>query len=241
MSVNYAAGLSPYADKGVCGLPEKFDSPEELKEKVQTLAELVKESQYLVVHTGAGISTSAGIPDFSLNISSSAFCLSQSLRQHGCSHHSLLHLSFDPWCSPTSTLNSSVRPTAHLTTVLQLSCPAQYQPTSLPLPQTTIYFTNVILFLLQDKQAHLRIHGYVDEVMKQLMEQLGLDIPKWEGPVVHESSEVLPDIKPPHCISAEGKVKKEEIKIERKREATQLTGEEDVKEEADPVPADLVF
>ncbi|KAF7660515.1 hypothetical protein LDENG_00279390 [Lucifuga dentata] len=27
----------------------------------------------------------------------------------------------DPWCSPTSTLNSSVTPTAHLTTVLQLS------------------------------------------------------------------------------------------------------------------------
>ncbi|XP_047225120.1 NAD-dependent protein deacetylase sirtuin-6 isoform X2 [Girardinichthys multiradiatus] len=64
MSVNYAAGLSPYADKGVCGLPESFDSPEELKAKVENIAQLIKESQYLVVHTGAGISTSAGIPDF---------------------------------------------------------------------------------------------------------------------------------------------------------------------------------
>ncbi|KAJ8357805.1 hypothetical protein SKAU_G00205990 [Synaphobranchus kaupii] len=64
MSVNYAAGLSPYAHKGVCGLPEVFDSPEELQEKVETLAQLVRESRYMVVHTGAGISTSAGIPDF---------------------------------------------------------------------------------------------------------------------------------------------------------------------------------
>ncbi|KAG5847881.1 hypothetical protein ANANG_G00130930 [Anguilla anguilla] len=64
MSVNYAAGLSPYANKGVCGLPEVFDSPEELQNKVAILAQLVQESQYMVVHTGAGISTSAGIPDF---------------------------------------------------------------------------------------------------------------------------------------------------------------------------------
>ncbi|XP_041959766.1 NAD-dependent protein deacetylase sirtuin-6 isoform X1 [Alosa sapidissima] len=64
MSVDYAAGLSPYADKGVCGIPEVFDSPEELRSKVETLAKLVRDAQYLVVHTGAGISTSAGIPDF---------------------------------------------------------------------------------------------------------------------------------------------------------------------------------
>ncbi|XP_050951791.1 NAD-dependent protein deacetylase sirtuin-6 [Labeo rohita] len=64
MSVNYAAGLSPYADKGICGLPEVFDKPEELKTKVETLAQWIRESQYMVVHSGAGISTSTGIPDF---------------------------------------------------------------------------------------------------------------------------------------------------------------------------------
>lgn len=43
---------------------QMFDSPEELRAKVETLAQLIKESQYMVVHSGAGISTSAGIPDF---------------------------------------------------------------------------------------------------------------------------------------------------------------------------------
>lgn len=89
MSCNYADGLSPYEDKGILGVPEvwsscilrsifdlfnrnnkkrltfqKFDSAEKLNEKCQILADLIKESKHVVVHTGAGISTSAGIPDF---------------------------------------------------------------------------------------------------------------------------------------------------------------------------------
>ncbi|XP_014441003.1 NAD-dependent protein deacetylase sirtuin-6 [Tupaia chinensis] len=64
MSVNYAAGLSPYADKGKCGLPEIFDPPEELEQKVRELARLVWQSSRVVFHTGAGISTASGIPDF---------------------------------------------------------------------------------------------------------------------------------------------------------------------------------
>lgn len=67
--------------------------------------------------------------------------------------------------------------------------------------------------------------------MKQLMDRLGLDIPKWEGPTLCETStsESIADVKPPHGDTLKEKVKKEIIKVERKREATQ---EEPVKEEA---------
>ena len=43
---------------------EFFDSPEELEAKVTQLAEWIKESNHATMFTGAGISTSAGIPDY---------------------------------------------------------------------------------------------------------------------------------------------------------------------------------
>ncbi|XP_041366026.1 NAD-dependent protein deacetylase sirtuin-6-like [Gigantopelta aegis] len=64
MSVNYATGLSSYDYKGKCGMPEKFDSEAILQDKICELANMVRQSRHLVVHTGAGISTSVGIPDF---------------------------------------------------------------------------------------------------------------------------------------------------------------------------------
>jgi len=66
MSVNYAAGLSnfPHIHKGRVGLPEIFDEPDVLDEKITELVNLIKTSKYIVFHTGAGISTTAGIPDF---------------------------------------------------------------------------------------------------------------------------------------------------------------------------------
>lgn len=43
---------------------EYFDSPEIFEQKVEQLAQMVKSSKYFVAFTGAGISTSTGIPDF---------------------------------------------------------------------------------------------------------------------------------------------------------------------------------
>jgi mono-ADP-ribosyltransferase sirtuin 6 len=64
MSSGYASRLSEYPNKGVVGLPESCDSKRAMTLKLRKLAELVRASSHLVILTGAGISTSANIPDF---------------------------------------------------------------------------------------------------------------------------------------------------------------------------------
>ncbi|XP_004865825.1 NAD-dependent protein deacetylase sirtuin-6 isoform X2 [Heterocephalus glaber] len=54
-----------------------------------------------------------------------------------------------------------------------------------------------------DRQADLRIHGYVDDVMAGLMRHLGLDIPAWHGPRVLERA--LPPLPRPPAPKLEQK------------------------------------
>jgi len=49
---------------GKVPLPELIGSKEDLEQKARQLADMIRQSKHFIVFTGAGISTSAGIPDF---------------------------------------------------------------------------------------------------------------------------------------------------------------------------------
>ncbi|XXQ38127.1 protein acetyllysine N-acetyltransferase [Plasmodiophora brassicae] len=61
---SYAAKLIQKRDKGLCGDPERVDDDGVVRAQVAELARLVRSSRHCIVHTGAGISTSAGVHDF---------------------------------------------------------------------------------------------------------------------------------------------------------------------------------
>lgn len=64
MSLGYANKLSYIEDVGNVGMTELFDPPHILQDKIERLTRMIRKSKHLVVFTGAGISTSCGIPDF---------------------------------------------------------------------------------------------------------------------------------------------------------------------------------
>jgi mono-ADP-ribosyltransferase sirtuin 6 len=64
MSASYAEKLQQNVWKGKCGDPEREESKDSIATKAAAIADLIKSSKHVIVHTGAGVSTSAGIPDF---------------------------------------------------------------------------------------------------------------------------------------------------------------------------------
>ena len=63
-SDNYASRLSEYPNKGICGLPEKIDNERNFAFKMKRLTSMIQNAKRIVLLTGAGVSTAAGIPDF---------------------------------------------------------------------------------------------------------------------------------------------------------------------------------
>ena len=64
MSLSYAARLTQNVDYGECGLPEVEDTNRVKSRELAKLVRLLERPSHLVVHTGAGVSTSCGIRDF---------------------------------------------------------------------------------------------------------------------------------------------------------------------------------
>jgi NAD+-dependent protein deacetylase sirtuin 6 len=62
--LDYNSRLKPMPRKGLCGDEEIIENEKNLEKKVKDLADLLRKKHNCVVFTGAGISTSAGIPDF---------------------------------------------------------------------------------------------------------------------------------------------------------------------------------
>ncbi|XP_073541419.1 NAD-dependent protein deacylase sirtuin-6 isoform X8 [Phyllobates terribilis] len=230
MSVNYAAGLSPYADKGRCGLPEIFDTAEEMHKKVANLAEMIRKASNVVIHTGAGISTSCGIPDFRDHLSelhgnmfveectkcgkqyvrdyvvgtmglkaTGRICDVPKVRGLRACRGKLIDTILD-WedSLPVKDLNLADEACRKADLAITLGTSLQIKPSgNLPL-LTKRKGGKLVIVNLQptkhDRFADLRIHGYVDEVMTQLMQSLDLKIPAWTGPSIKfESKEQVFD------------------------------------------------
>ncbi|KAK1790080.1 hypothetical protein P4O66_002385 [Electrophorus voltai] len=287
-----------------------FDQSEELHAKLETLAQLVRDSQYMVVHSGAGISTSAGIPDFrgpkgvwtmeekgetphfdttfeaakpslthmallqlqkagylkyliSQNVDGlhvrSGFPRDRLSELHGnmfveecekCGKQYVRDtvigiMGLKPtgrYCEvtrsrglrscrgrlistvldwedslPDRDLNRADEASRRADLALTLGTSLQIKPSGdLPL-LTKRSGGKVVIVNLQptkhDKQASLRIHGYVDEVMSQLMRLLGLEVPQWAGPALCETSGGDADILPYGAWKKEVKL---ELKVEEK-------------------------
>ncbi|KAM8786423.1 NAD-dependent protein deacetylase sirtuin-7 isoform 2-T3 [Rhynchonycteris naso] len=185
---------------------EVCDDPEELQRKVRELAGAVRNAKYLVVYTGAGISTAASIPDYrgpngvwtllqkgrhisatdlseaepTLTHMSIARLHEQKLVQHVVSQNcDGLHLRSGLPRSAISELHGNM-----YIEVLK-KYPRLWCMTKPPSRRPKLYIVN-LQWTPKDDWAALKLHGKCDDVMQLLMDELGLEIPRysrWQDPI----------------------------------------------------------
>jgi len=84
----------------------------------------------------------------------------------------------------------------------------------------------------QDKKAHLKIHCYIDQVMKQVCQSLDVKIPHWEQPMVRLQSlhtpkrQRSPKIIVAESLQRDNKLLKKHIKVNNSEEGSTISGTE---------------
>ncbi|KAG2463772.1 SIR6 deacetylase, partial [Polypterus senegalus] len=267
------AQTAPLQERRRAAELQNFDSPEDLEKKVLQLAEMVRSAKFVVFHTGAGISTSSGIPDFrgpngvwtmEEKGLSPKFDTTFEEARPSVTHLALLSLqragilrylisqnvdglhvrsgfprqfvrdtvvgtmglkvtgrlcdvpksrglracrgklrdTILDWedSLPDRDLNLADEACRKADLAITLGTSLQIKPSgNLPLI-TKRKGGRLVIVNLQptkhDKHADLRIFGYVDDVMIKLMKLLGLEIAKWEGPVLRELADNFKAPKP---------------------------------------------
>ncbi|XP_076370386.1 sirtuin 6 isoform X3 [Tachypleus tridentatus] len=209
MSCNYADGLSQYEDKGICGIPEVHDPEGKVALKATQLARWIQESEHVVVHTGAGISTSSGIPDFRLFIRSQASmsvgqkCTDQPCplrKPNGRVCRGKLYDTILDWEDelPEEDLGLADMHSRVADLSICLGTTLQIVPSgSLPL-LTKKNGGRIVICNLQptkyDQFADLIIHDYVDNLIENLAMHLGVTIPPYsteQDPTVKAKASIM--------------------------------------------------
>ncbi|XP_028912624.1 NAD-dependent protein deacetylase sirtuin-7 isoform X3 [Ornithorhynchus anatinus] len=178
---------------------EVCDDPEELRRKVGELAEAVRNAKHLIIYTGAGISTAASIPDYrgpngvwtllqkGRDIRAADLSEAEPTLTHMCiarlHERKLVQHVVSQNCDGLH-LRSGLPRTAlselHGNMYIEVlkKYPRLWCMTKPPSRRPRLYIVN-LQWTPKDDLAALKVHGKCDDVMRLLMSDLGLDIPRY--------------------------------------------------------------
>ncbi|XP_048673372.1 NAD-dependent protein deacetylase sirtuin-7 isoform X2 [Caretta caretta] len=179
---------------------EVCDEPEELKRKVIELAAAVRSAKHLVIYTGAGISTAASIPDYrgpngvwtllqkGRSIRATDLSEAEPTLTHmsiACLHkHNLVQHVVSQNCDGLhlrSGLPQAAISELHGNMYIEVlkKYPRLWCMSKPPSRRPKLYIVN-LQWTPKDDLAALKLHGKCDDVMRLLMEELGLEIPCYD-------------------------------------------------------------
>ncbi|XP_038942153.1 NAD-dependent protein deacetylase sirtuin-7 isoform X2 [Rattus norvegicus] len=183
---------------------EVCDDPEELRRKVRELAGAVRSARHLVVYTGAGISTvcTSCIPNreyvrvFDVTERTALHRHLTGRTCHKCGtqlRDTIVHFGERGTLGQPLNWEAATEAASKADTILCLGSslkvlkkyPRLWCMTKPPSRRPKLYIVN-LQWTPKDDWAALKLHGKCDDVMRLLMDELGLEIPvynRWQDPI----------------------------------------------------------